>query len=153
SAALVYNSDTVAVQPVVQAAIPTAAGEPLPTSITVQLTFNGVIQPAQTYNVPNNIQPGDTLNVAAQVANPVSQTGRYGYALNVTLNYPNGMGSLSRTFTGSTFEVVSESPLGRGWSLSITDQLIPIAADANGPAGVLRVYGSGGYRFYQSTGN
>src|SRR5689334_23135058 len=142
-AALIYNSDTVDVQPVVQAAIPTEVGQTMPTSITVQLTFNGVTQPAQTFNVPSNIQAGDTLNVAAQVANPVTQTGRYGYSLEITLNYPGGMGSLSRTFTGSTFEVVSGPSLGNGWSLSIEDQLVPIAADANGPAGVLRVYGSG----------
>src|SRR6266705_2106521 len=34
----------------------------------------------------------------------------------------------------------------------MVDQLYSIAADGNGPAGVLRAYGSGGWRFYQDSG-
>src|SRR5262249_53001783 len=43
------------------------------------------------------------------------------------------------------------SPFGSGWSFGSIDQLVDIAADANGPAGKLRVYGTGGWRFYSGT--
>jgi YD repeat-containing protein len=45
------------------------------------------------------------------------------------------------------------SPYGAGWSFSPVDQLVSIAVDnADGyPAGQLRVYGTGGYRFYSGT--
>src|SRR5208283_1868367 len=70
------------------------------------------------------------------------------------LDYGNGLGSVTRTLSGSTFVVAQDnSAVGAGWSYGMIDQLIPMAADSNGPAGVLRVYGTGGYRFYQATGN
>src|SRR5262249_40676098 len=55
--------------------------------------------------------------------------------------------------TGSA-DVVSEdgSPFGSGWTYSGTDQLVSIPADANGPAGVLRLYGTGGWDFYTGSG-
>jgi YD repeat-containing protein len=54
--------------------------------------------------------------------------------------------------TGSTYIVAQDSSaLGAGWTFAGVDQLVSIAADANGPAGMLRVYGTGGWRFYQGT--
>ena len=46
-----------------------------------------------------------------------------------------------------------DSAVGAGWSYGMIDQLIPIAADSNGPAGVFRVYGTGGSRFYPANGD
>jgi len=71
--------------------------------------------------------------------------------LQLTLNYNGTMVPLPAA-TGSTFVVAQDaSPLGAGWTLSTVDQLVNIPADAYGPAGKLRVYGSGGYRFYSGS--
>src|SRR5438132_429064 len=54
------------------------------------------------------------------------------------------------TVTGVQYVAAADnSPFGAGWTLSNVDQLVSFTADSNGPAGVLRLFGPGGWRFYQ----
>jgi YD repeat-containing protein len=97
-----------------------------------------------SYSTASN-HPGDGLTIAAQVPYAVTTTGRYAWKLELIA------GALDQTVSGSTFVVAQDaSPFGAGWTFGPTDRLVNIAADpANGlPAGILRVYGNGGYRFY-----
>src|SRR5262249_9781424 len=89
----------------------------------------------------------DVLTLALQSPTMVTTTGRYGYS--VALHVP---GQTDQNLTGSVYVVaLDSSALGAGWSLSTVDRLVSIAADANGPAGQLFVYGTGGARFFQGT--
>jgi YD repeat-containing protein len=155
---LVYNSDTVSVQPVVQVTIPTdnAPGVLLPPSVTAQVTWNLNLPPAQqqtfTYG-PMGISsppaaPGDVLTLALPIpAGNVTATGRYPWSVQVTMNYVGN--PITRTLTNSSYLVDQDnSVLGAGWTFAPVDQLIPIPQDSYGPAGQLRVYGTGEWRFF-----
>src|SRR5262249_61773624 len=70
--------------------------------------------------------------------------GRYGWAGLVQIS-----GQSDQTVTGSAFVVAADSnPLGAGWSFAGVDRLVDIPSDSTGPAGKLRIFGTGGYRFY-----
>jgi YD repeat-containing protein len=61
-------------------------------------------------------------------------------------------GQADQNLSGSTYIVAQDaSVFGAGWSLAGLDRLVAFTSDANGPAGQLRIFGSGGYRFYQGT--
>jgi RHS repeat-associated protein len=156
-AALVYNSDSVHVQPIIQATIPTdnAAGKTLPPSITATLTWN--LGPSQsvtaiTLNTNSTTQaPGDVLTVGVQVPAMVATSGRYPWSLQVSMNFGT---PIVKTVTGYTFvDAQDSSALGIGWTLSSVDRLLSIPVDNtnNYPAGMLRLYGSGEYSFYSGT--
>src|SRR5207244_2799892 len=73
-------------------------------------------------------------------------TGRYAWSLSVTA------GGTTLTPSGTTFVRAEDaSPFGPGWTFSPLNTLFDIASDANGPAGKLWLYGTGGYRFFQGT--
>jgi RHS repeat-associated protein len=89
------------------------------------------------------------LTIAIQVSSAVTTSGRHPWQLQIST--PGG----TKTVTGYSFvDVQDTSHYGAGWTFSGTDQLIAVAADgANGlPAGVLREYGTGEWRFYTDTG-
>src|SRR5262249_27895498 len=91
---------------------------------------------------------GDALTVGAQVASAVTTTGRYPWSLRLQ----GSGGAFDITVSGTAFVVAQDaSALGAGWTLSNVNKLVNIAADANGPAGQLWVYGTGGYRFFTGT--
>jgi hypothetical protein len=130
----------------VQVSLPSANNAALPATIAASLTFNGVAGATVTYST-TGFAPGDVFTLSLQSATTISATGRYGYSVTVQ---PAGLSA--QTVTGAAYVVAQDSSaLGAGWTFSGIDQLISIPADANGPAGMLRVYGSGGYRFYQGT--
>ncbi len=144
--ALVYNSDTVSVRPIVQVSIPTDNSAALPSTITARLTFNGVAAATMTYST-TGLAPGDPLIFSLQAPNVIGTTGRYAYSVLVQIP-----GQTDQNVTGSTFVVsLDGGVMGSGWSVSGVDRLIDVPADSTGPAGKLRVYGSDGYRFYQGT--
>jgi RHS repeat-associated protein len=149
-AALVYNSDSVSMEPIIQATIPTDNAVSLPASITATLTWNvGYTQTvtAKTFTPTASQSPGDLLTIAVQTTASVS-AGRYPWKL--TLNTPTAV-----TLTGYTFVVPQDSSaLGAGWTFGPVMRLVNIAADNtnNYPAGQLMVYGTGGYRFFSGTG-
>src|SRR5262249_11838917 len=96
------------------------------------------------------LHPGDVLTVAAQVdsAHAVTTSGAYSYSLHVW-----STGFFDDTFTGYTFvDAQNSSPFGPGWTFSPVDQLVNLPASGSIPAGQLRLYGTGGWRFYQDLG-
>src|SRR5262249_53956680 len=133
--------------PFAQVSVPSANNAALPASITGVLTFNGTTAATVTYST-TGYAPGDVLTLALQAGgSPPASTGRYGYS--VLIQIP---GHADQTVTGAAYLVVQDaSPFGAGWGLAGVDRLVSISADGNGPAGMLRVYGSGGWRFYQGT--
>jgi RHS repeat-associated protein len=147
SPALVYNSDAVSVRPIVQVSVSSANNAALPTQFGAQLTFNGVNGSTVLYST-SGFSPGDTFVLALQSPTTITTTGRYGWS--VTVSVP---GQTPQTVTGAAYVVAQDaSPFGAGWTFSPVDTLVSIAADSNGPAGVLRVFGTGEWRFYQSLG-
>jgi RHS repeat-associated protein len=143
--ALVFHSSQVSQKPIVQVQLSSANNASLPANITAQLTFNGTAAGTVTYST-TGFSAGDTLTMALQSSTAITTTGRYDYSVTVQA------GSYNQTFTGYTFVVAQDnSALGAGWSFAGVDMLIPLSASGSDPAGVLRVYGDGGYRLYQGT--
>jgi RHS repeat-associated protein len=145
--ALVYNSDAVSVRPIVQVSVPSANNAALPSTVSTQLTFNGVAGGTMTYST-SGLSPGDTFVLASQSPTTITTTGRYGWSLTVAVP-----GQTTQVLTGAAYVVTQDgSPFGAGWTFSPVDTLVNVPADANGPAGQLRVYGTGEWRFYQDLG-
>ena len=96
SAALVYNSDSVSVRPVIQATLSSANASALPSQITAILTWNDGTPTTFTYSTAGS-NPGDPLTISAEVPYAVATTGRYTWKLEVIA------GPLDQTITGSTF--------------------------------------------------
>ncbi len=143
--ALVYNSDTVSQQPIIQVQLNTPNNASLPSPIQADLTFNGTAAGTVTYST-TAFTPGDTLTLALQASTAITTTGGCSWSVSVTA------GSFSHTYTGYTFVVAQDSStLGAGWSFAGVNQLVPISASGSVPAGVLMVFGTGGWRFYQGT--
>jgi RHS repeat-associated protein len=148
NAALVYNSDAVSVKPIIQVSLPSNNNAALPSTITGTLTWDTAganSTSALSFSTSGDVQ-GDVLTLAAQVPSAVTTTKRYGWKVDLTT--PAG----TQTVTGSVFVVaLDSSALGAGWTYGPADRLVSIASDSTGPAGMLRLYGIGGYRFYQGT--
>src|SRR5262249_31705510 len=127
-------------------AIPTANNVSLPTTISLDLTFNGTTAATVNYSTAG-MSPGDVLTAALQGPSAIGTTGRYDYS--VVVHVP---GPTDQTLNGCTFVVAQDSSaLGAGWTFAGVDRLVSFSASGNDPAGVLRLYGDGGYRFYQGS--
>ncbi len=84
--------------------------------------------------------------MALQASSAITTTGGYSWSVSVVA------GGFSNTYTGYTFVVAQDSSyLGAGWSFAGVNQLVSISASGSDPAGMLMVFGTGGYRFYQGT--
>jgi YD repeat-containing protein len=146
---LAYNSNRVSPQPILTASLQTDDSVPLPPTLTVQLTWDGNTQSAQTLSTAG-FTPGDLLYVAQQVEQPVPSTGRYLWSLEVSLDYET---PIIRTVSGAQFVVSADaSPWGAGWTLGPVDRLYAILQQGSYPAGVLRVFGWQGSSFYEEVG-
>jgi RHS repeat-associated protein len=144
-AALVYNSDAVSVQPVIEATLNSPNNASLPSTITAVLTWNGT-PTTFTYSTSAD-QPGDQLALNVQVPNAVTTTGRTAWSLSL-----QATGMTTQNASGAAFVVAEDSsPFGAGWTFGPTDQLVSIAAGGGYPAGMLRVFGDGQWSFYQGT--
>jgi YD repeat-containing protein len=144
--ALVYNSDTVSVRPILPVIYQSDPNGPLPSSISVILTWNGAAQATLTYSTAGH-QPGDAYLLAPQVASAVAATGVYPYSVQVI---GNGT-SVNQTINGSLGVVVNDaSPFGAGWWLDGLDRLVNVSGTA--ATGLLYVYGAGGSRFFAQNG-
>ena len=153
---LVYDSGTVGVRPIVQATVQMDNATALPASIVAQLTWDGVVVGSQTFYPGSTagVSPGSLVTLALQVPTAVPSAGRHRWQLDLTINTSGG-GTVLQSASGSTFTVANDtSPYGAGWSFSGVDRLYYIPADVPNalPAGVLRVFGTGGWRFYQDDG-
>jgi RHS repeat-associated protein len=141
--ALTYNSAQVAVKPVVQATIQSDNSQPLPSSFSAALTWNGTQGATYTYD-KTGASPGDLLTLAIQEPTTVSATGAVPWSITVVMNYGT---PITKTASGTAYVVTQDSsPFGAGWGLSSLDQLVPIVG-----SGVLYVYGTGMARFWAGT--
>ena|GEM_PF-901938 len=152
SPALVYNSDTVHARPIIQAELQSSEDDPVPESIKVQLTFNGVTQDWITYETTDH-EPGDTYLLSAQVEKAVAQSGIYAWSMHVVLDFGGEEPEYNAELTGDARVVVNDAPavdpdkpfesidfFGAGWGLAGLDRLV-VNADDEGD--VLLVTGAG----------
>jgi hypothetical protein len=147
--ALVYNSETVNPQPILEAFLTSAPSDGVPSSIQVQLTWNnGTAQPWVTFSTTGHAA-GDSYVLAAQVSSPVTTSGAYPWTLAIQIN--GGLGHNTYLTVSGTAYVVSNTsndPFGAGWSLAGVDQLV--SADLAGD--ILYLPGAGGNRYFRYTG-
>ena len=142
---LAYNSDTVSVQPIIETTYQSDPNGPVPTQIQVQLTWNGTAQPWVTFSTAGH-SPGNVYQLNTQVASPVATTGVYPWMVAIQATLPGG-NIVDSTISGTAPVVANGSadPIGRGWSVGGTAQLV---SDGNG--GFLWVDGNGGTRDFQA---
>lgn len=139
--ALSYNSGTVNPQPIIVTNVPTRSGDPVPSKITVTLTWDGVAQTPQDFTVPSGHSAGDIYQVS--VVAPVSATGHHTWQIDVTYTITGPTVVTVGTTTG-TSDVVNRtsSPYGPGWGLAGVDSIVPTTG------GVLYVSGATGMARY-----
>lgn len=125
---LVYNSDTVAVRPILELQLP-IGGNPVPRSISVTLTWNNGIAQAPVFFYPTGHNPGDVLDMAVQVNQPVAAAGLYSYQVAIQINLPNGT-VINTSAAGNAVVVACDaSSIGAGWLIEGIDRLY---VNANG---------------------
>jgi PKD repeat protein len=143
--ALVYNSSTVQVRPVIQLEVQGDPNGLAPTQAQVQLTWNGTPQAPVLFNTAGQL-PGAVYTLAVQLANPVAASGAYPWSATVTFLFPDN--STRQATAAGTASVVARdaSPYGAGWGIDGLSQLVV------GPTGALLVTGAGDSRFFTGTG-
>jgi hypothetical protein len=142
--ALVYNSRTVNVKPVVEATLDDSCGTSAPANIMAQLTWNGTAQGWVTFST-SGWQSGVPFTFAIEVANPVQTSGEYNWSLDVHVDYTGG-GYQDVMTSGTALVVANEnSPYGAGWAIQGIDQLFTASN------GVLWVTAAGDSRFFSGT--
>src|SRR6266849_4576160 len=98
--ALVYNSDSVHVQPMIYLALTTVAGDPVPTTLQAQLTWNNGTPQSWVTLGTSGLSGGGTYWFTLQVNSPVTTTGVYPFKVEVQATLPGSGGTIDRTFTG-----------------------------------------------------
>jgi RHS repeat-associated protein len=139
-----YNSDAADPLPTMNFSVPTSGSDPVPTSIEVQLTWNGTPQGWQSLYMPVGSVAGDTYDVAVQDSSPVTTTGDYPYTVQVRINYSTKI--VDRVVIGNDFVVAgASSPYGAGWSLPDENYLVFDGSN------VAMVSGTGNFAYFTDT--
>jgi RHS repeat-associated protein len=139
-AALIYNSDSTNVKPIIQATLQSPNNAALPATVTAVLTWNGAVGATLTYST-SGLAKGDSMVIAAQVPTAVTTTGAYSWSLAVVASGNNLSAS------GTAYVVTQDSSVfGAGWTFAPVDQLYSVTG------GVLRAYGTGEWSYYASLG-
>jgi RHS repeat-associated protein len=145
-AALVYHSDTVNVQPILQPVLYSGSSTSVPSQIQAQLTWNnGTPQSWLTFATTNH-SVGDAYLLPVQVANPVTASGVYPWSVEIKATLGPG-NVIDQTVTGSMVVVVTDASgnvVGPGWSMPFAPTLISVTG------GLLWVDGSQGSRYFQN---
>ncbi len=146
--ALVYNSNTVDVRPVIELHLDGAFPQ-TPTGIVVTLTWNGATPETTTFFMPpGNAVPNGGYLLAVQEANRVATSGIYAWSATVQLSFATAAPVTAST-SGHAAVVVNDSadatPFGPGWGLAGIDHLVTTAV-ANDD--VLWVTGAGDSRVF-----
>ncbi|MBA4191276.1 MAG: hypothetical protein C0467_25115 [Planctomycetaceae bacterium] len=153
---LIYNSQESSPNPVVQAVIQSSNASARPNSVVATLTWDGSSAGSKTFTAADmaNLSMGGAWVFGISPSSGASlSTGRHTYSLQLDLDF-GPAGTVTRTVTGQTFLVNrSTSPYGAGWSYQNTDTLVSISASGSYPAGVMRLYGRGGWGFYTDSGS
>jgi RHS repeat-associated protein len=153
--ALVYNSNTTDVRPIVNFTLilgADIASNP-PTSVDAHLTFGGGPPSQQVRFMTPNAQPGDHYQLALQTDNPITVSGVYNWSVTLTLNLQSGTQQLMplTSTEGAQVVVNDTSAIGPGWGIAGVDRLQKIT-DMNGnELGELWITGAGDSRYF--TGN
>jgi YD repeat-containing protein len=147
--ALVYNSATVNVKPIVETTFATDTQSAATSQIQVQLTWNGGSPQTVTFTT-NGGTAGAVYDLAIQLNTAVTATGYYPFTVQLTATVPPST-TYVRTYAGYAAVVVNGSssttdPLGYGWSIAGVDALTSVTG------GVLWVSGTNGARFFYSLG-
>jgi hypothetical protein len=108
---LVYNSDRVNVRPIVQALIQTDNTVTSLPSPTLQLTWDGTVQPSQTFS-PTGFNPGDVLVAGTEVSSAVTGIGRHAWSLAVTIP-GHGTSTIRTQVLQAGLERLEPRPTGR----------------------------------------
>jgi RHS repeat-associated protein len=149
--ALVYNSETINVRPVVQIDLTGAQLAVTPNQIKAQLTW-GDRSPEDWVTLPvNSLSAQGGYLISLPVKDPVTASGIYKWTVHLQLF--DGSQPLDAYYHG-TYQVVASDvtnsstsdPYGAGWSIAGIDRL------AVNDSGALYIYGSGGSRFFQDAG-
>jgi RHS repeat-associated protein len=145
--ALVYNSGTVNVKPIVEVSFTSDPNQGVPTSIQGQLTWNGSAQSAVTFSTSGH-SAGDVY--ALDLQGPVvSSTGYYPWTVTLTITPASGA-VYTRTVSGNAAVVANASSdyFGEGWSLAGLDRIVSVTG------GALLVSGStGSAEFFATSGS
>ena len=142
-----YQSQTVNVEPIIQATLTTDPSGSVPSQIQAQLTWNnGTPQSWVTFSTTGH-SAGDTYLLDTQVASAVTTTGYYPWKVEIKATV--GSDTIDDTLSGYALVVANGSgdAVGQGWTLAGVDQLVSVTG------GVLWVYGTGGSRFFASLGS
>lgn len=145
--ALVYLSDSISVQPIIELRWDSGTSGTIPTQFELQLTWdNGTPQSWVTFSVDSHTQE-DVYLLAVQVSSPVSESGLYPWQVEMRTTFSN-RDMVTRTIAGTAAVIVQEaaSPFGYGWSLAGLDRLI-VMDDGH----ALWIYGAGGGRLFTAT--
>ncbi|HYV38484.1 MAG TPA: RHS repeat-associated core domain-containing protein, partial [Gemmataceae bacterium] len=141
--ALVYNSATVSVKPLVDAIYSSDSGAGLPTLLEARLNWNSGGYGGWVSFSTSGHSAGDIYDLAVQVSSAVTSTSYYPYSIQVRATYVSE--TVTRTATGNVAVVAqgSDDAFGQGWSLAGLDYLVSTGS------GVVWVSGaSGTARFF-----
>jgi YD repeat-containing protein len=145
--ALVYNSDTVNVRPIIEADWSSSSADAVPTQIQTQLTWNnGTPQSWQTYGTTGH-SAGDVYVFDSQVASAVTTSGFYPWTFEIKATEPDST-TRDVVINGSSYVLVngSSDPFGYGWSVAGLESLVAVTG------GAVLVDGSGTNRLFLSAG-
>ncbi len=160
--ALVYNSDTVNVRPVLELTIKNPEALWPVTGVMVQLTWDGVTGAAQSFTVDSAVAEQDSFVVAVQ-APRVLTSGIYAWSASIRLQFGNGLYAAT-TSDGTAGVVVQDDdsrpvPLPAGWGIAGIDQIVSETLDcgpdfdmSTTPQPLLFIYGDGTSRIFDPTG-
>jgi RHS repeat-associated protein len=156
ASALAYNSDSIAVRPVVSAVFGSEAGDPVPSTLKARLTWNNGTSGSWVTFSTSGRSSGDAYAFALQVGSAVTATGVYAWKVEVQATLPDTT-VITRDLSGYLPLVVNDGtttdPFGPGWSVGLVDSLVDVPAATGVPKGKLYVSGFGQARFFQDVGN
>lgn len=120
--ALVYNSNTVDVHPIIGGTLTSDPNDPVPTSIQAQVTWAG-----HTYSPFSVSTSGGTVggsySFAFQVPDEVTTSGNYDWSIDISVTLPDTT-VINRTTSGTqAVAVQTNSGFGAGWSLAGANSL------------------------------
>jgi RHS repeat-associated protein len=140
SPALVYNSGTASVQPILQVSLTPGV---VPQSVQFTLTWEGQPQTPVTWTPPAGSQPGQTFLIDLQLPSTVSASGVYQWSLTAQATFSGGSSENVTTSGQASVVVNTSSPYGAGWGLQSTTRLV---SDLSGD--MLRIDGDGNARLF-----
>ena len=144
SPALVYNSKTVNVRPILEAVLPTDENEEMPTVVKARLTWDGTVHSWVQFDTSiAYTTPGQLIPFALQVDQPVTVSGMYDWIIDIEANFVSSPQIIRQTSGRAQVVVRDNSPFGSGWSITGIHHIV------FDDAGALLIYGNGDSRYFE----